>query len=197
MICGRIYPSVKTHARGAFFRHSARHLQPHTVVPRTLLLCSLAVLTDSAEARQERSWLKDGGAMQYVHANRFCQRCERRVNARLVRNITQSGVSQVYWYCTFGQHTISKPGTDFIPHEKIKGAGYDPDDLPVVNNYSGRELCAVCGSPFTELNHWAPRHLFGDEAERLPKDYLCKKHHDIWHATVTPNMTKVGSNGHL
>jgi hypothetical protein len=113
----------------------------------------------------------------------------------LVRNITQSGTSQVYWLCYSGKHTISKPGNDYIPHDKIRLAKIEIDDLPVIDNFSGREVCAVCGSPFTERHHWAPRYLFSDDCERWPKDYLCKEHHDLWHQTVTPKMRGVKTDG--
>lgn len=117
------------------------------------------------------------------------------MSAKLVRNITQSGVSQVYWYCILGSHAITKGG-GFISHEKIKSAGFDPDSLPVIENYSGNELCAVCQSPFTELHHFAPKHLFGTDADKWPTAYLCKPHHDLWHELVTPNMPGV-KHGHF
>ncbi len=128
--------------------------------------------------------------MTNITAVRNCEHCKRKMQVRLVRNITTSGSSQVYWYCTFGKHPIARNGSSWIKHEIIREAGFDPDDLPVIENYSGTELCAVCGSPFAERHHFAPRHLFGDEAEQWPTAYLCKKHHDRWHALVTPNMDK-------
>lgn len=123
-----------------------------------------------------------------ITADRYCERCRKQTRVRLVRNIAANGANQVYWLCLLGNHSNKKNGA-FIPHELVRKK-VDPDELPVIENYSGYELCAVCGSPFTELNHWAPRHLFGDECELWPKDYLCKKHHDQWHALVTPEMSK-------
>jgi len=50
--------------------------------------------------------------------------------------------------------------------------------------------CPVCGDRGTELHHWAPVAMFGrSEADKWPKDYLCKTHHDDWHRTVTPQLT--------
>lgn len=52
--------------------------------------------------------------------------------------------------------------------------------------------CEVCGSTgTTERHHWAPRHLFGEEAYRWPTSYLCQRCHVRWHQTVTPNMGKL------
>lgn len=49
--------------------------------------------------------------------------------------------------------------------------------------------CEVCGSTGqTELHHWAPFHLFGDEADKWPTSLLCRPCHVRWHQTVTPNM---------
>ena len=51
--------------------------------------------------------------------------------------------------------------------------------------------CARCGSRTVELHHWSPKAIFGqDEAERWPKDYLCKDCHDQWHRMVTPQLVK-------
>lgn len=49
--------------------------------------------------------------------------------------------------------------------------------------------CARCGNRTTELHHWGPKGIFGtDEAEKWPKDYLCKDCHDLWHRMVTPGL---------
>jgi hypothetical protein len=51
--------------------------------------------------------------------------------------------------------------------------------------------CEVCGSTDKiEEHHWAPWHLFGEEAEKWPKSYLCQPCHVRWHQTVTPDMGK-------
>jgi hypothetical protein len=56
-----------------------------------------------------------------------------------------------------------------------------PDSIP----------CAVCGArKGSQEHHWAPVHLFGLDADKWPKNYLCTEHHREWHAKVTPNMTK-------
>jgi hypothetical protein len=35
-----------------------------------------------------------------------------------------------------------------------------------------------------ELHHWAPKALFGDEAEVWPQDFLCRSCHIRWHQTM-------------
>lgn len=117
-----------------------------------------------------------------------CENCLTRVSAQLVRNITSSGVSQIFWLCPFCNCSVSKK-SQFIPHEEIKKDGINIDDIPVKNNYSGSALCAVCGSPYAELHHWAPRYLFPDDSGLWPQSYLCRMHHEQWHRIVTPNMT--------
>ncbi len=167
--------------------HEPRH-NSIPVANREPFACTPSSLAGEVRARE---WLSDvKGLMTNVKAWRFCERCKKKAWVKLVRNITASGISQIYWLCVSGEHPISNPGSDWISHQKIKDAGYDPNDLPVVKNYSGSNLCAVCGSPFAEYHHWAPHHLFGDEADKWPAAYLCKKHHEQWHALVTPNMTK-------
>lgn len=44
--------------------------------------------------------------------------------------------------------------------------------------------CVVCGARGTELHHWAPRHLFGEEADLWPTANLCPACHTRWHTTV-------------
>lgn len=125
--------------------------------------------------------------MEHIVRLRNCERCGQMRNARLSRNIIANGTSQVYWYCITGKHPIKKNGY-YIPHEKIKSIHIDVNNLPVIENYSDSELCAVCQSPYAELHHTAPRHLFGDDCEAWPKYYLCPTHHAHWHKLVTPGM---------
>lgn len=56
--------------------------------------------------------------------------------------------------------------------------------------YLNKIKCYVCGDENVEAHHFAPKHLFGDEAEKWPVAYLCKFHHKKWHDIVTPNMNK-------
>ena len=66
------------------------------------------------------------------------------------------------------------------------------NDLPIVENYSGETPCIICGDP-GQLHHWAPQaytQAFGIEEYFLwPTEYLCIKHHKLWHTIVTPELT--------
>jgi len=69
--------------------------------------------------------------------------------------------------------------------EKIAAGKLDPSD------FDHMKPCEVCGNiGDTELHHWAPYHLFGDDCDDWPMSYLCLKHHTEWHKTVTPDMGK-------
>lgn len=57
-------------------------------------------------------------------------------------------------------------------------------------NQIEEKKCEVCSAHGVEEHHWAPKHLFGDDAERWPKSYLCRSCHAKWHAVVTPLMSK-------
>src|SRR5574340_592934 len=115
---------------------------------------------------------------------RDCQKCGQVRHVKLVRNITVNGTSQIYWLCM--AHNGAAGHT--ITHDKVKAAGINIDELPVIENYSSQEQCIVCGAVGAELHHWAPKHLFGDTAEAYPKSYLCHHHHMLWHDLVTPDM---------
>ena len=51
-------------------------------------------------------------------------------------------------------------------------------------------VCEVCGEQGAQEHHWAPTHIFGDDADIWPKSFLCTRHHELWHKLVTPNMGK-------
>lgn len=74
-------------------------------------------------------------------------------------------------------------------HSLIEGP-FDP--LGAGNVLAGHLVnlvCAVCASPHNvERHHFAPRHLFGWDAESWPKAYLCRPCHMRWHRKVTPEM---------
>ena len=61
------------------------------------------------------------------------------------------------------------------------------------DNTQYSDPCVVigCGRRDTEYHHWAPRALFGEDAELYPGAYLCQFHHDHWHEiTKTGKWTK-------
>lgn len=49
--------------------------------------------------------------------------------------------------------------------------------------------CARCGAEGKlQAHHWAPRHLFPEDADEWPISYLCRPCHLTWHKVVTPGM---------
>lgn len=129
-----------------------------------------------------------------VKAVRHCMRCEADNPVILVRNITTSGVSQVYWQCQVCKKSTTKP-MQYIHHKRVEMYGLDVNQIPVIEDYSkDGPPCDVrgCENRGTEVHHVAPRHLFGDNADSWPTINLCKLHHDEWHKKVTPNMAGKG-----
>ena len=52
--------------------------------------------------------------------------------------------------------------------------------------------CNVCGDPFVELHHYAPKEFFGvAEADAFGTVPLCKKHHDRWHQVIDDLIKRV------
>jgi hypothetical protein len=49
-------------------------------------------------------------------------------------------------------------------------------------------LCEKCGAPYAEIHHWAPRYIFGIDADKWPTSALCRSCHEEWHRKVTPLM---------
>ena len=130
-----------------------------------------------------------GLPVKEVTKSRFCDHCHRQVKVLLVRTVSSSGVDMPWWQCTACNKPADAP-IKFISHKLIKQRQIEIKSLPAVRDYHELEHCAVCGSAGTEYHHFAPRHLFGEEADNWPTAYLCKKHHDTWHDLVTPNMGK-------
>jgi hypothetical protein len=48
--------------------------------------------------------------------------------------------------------------------------------------------CEVCNKPGAEWHHWAPWYLFGNEAERWPKSWLCQSCHTRWHQVIATGV---------
>lgn len=60
-----------------------------------------------------------------------------------------------------------------------------------VNELEHMQPCEVCGDRgTTEIHHWAPWHLFPDDADQWPTSRLCRTCHQRWHQVVTPNMSR-------
>lgn len=112
--------------------------------------------------------------------------CHDREKFQLFAKEYRNGTLHFCWYClSCGTDT----GAVKQPHKDIN-VKLLPRKVPKDKN-----LCAVVGCERydTERHHWLPRHLAQWElSESFPQSYLCRKHHQLWHRLVTPNMYKKG-----
>lgn len=91
--------------------------------------------------------------------------------------IFADGSKHLYAGCRLCGHNISRRMSPVL--------GRDRDGLPIGEDRRLRNPpCAVCGSMGTQLHHFAPRHIFGDEADLWPTAYLCPDCHAEWHQRV-------------
>jgi hypothetical protein len=116
-----------------------------------------------------------------------CKRCGSEYINKY-RQIARNGAVTIILRCAnCGENPT--PATPF--HGKAAFPEYET--FPVLNDYREfGEPCAVrgCDDIETEYHHFAPRHLFGNDAEDYPGAYLCRRHHKEWHDKVTPEMAK-------
>ena len=126
-----------------------------------------------------------------IYKQKHCVKCDKNVSAKLVRLITANCISQVYWQCQDHMGGIDSPRKN-IKHDVLARHDIDIDRLPIVENYSEKFVCVVCGKIGAENHHWAPRYLFGDECDSWPQSDLCRGCHQRWHDLVTPGMCEHG-----
>ena len=125
----------------------------------------------------------------------YCKSCNHDTTAKLVRNVTASGTSQVWYQCIFCHGNIGGVASAFVKHSELRDKNIDVETIQIVNDYRDQNrICFVCGEPNCQLHHYAPRHLF-DNADSWPTSYLCQKHHDEWHKKLTPYMCKKRNDG--
>ena len=95
--------------------------------------------------------------------------------SRLGVTITASGIRQVVAFCVECGNQLSSS----IPHAMV---GVKPEGLPVFRDRRDMTPCEACGATEgTEVHHWAPKHLFGEEAFTWPTSFLCRSCHSRWH----------------
>ena len=85
-------------------------------------------------------------------------------------------------YCLDCGKIATGKGKPFISRDKFTDEQIAA--MPVrVDNRDETHVCCVRGCDRTgvELNHFAPRHLFGAEADDWPVGWLCTPHHREWH----------------
>lgn len=124
-------------------------------------------------------------------STRLCRKCRANTLHNLTRQLFPNDTEQVGWRCS-ACHGWSLP-TDsaciWIDKEKLAEHGVDPETLPTLLPEL-KSRCAVCGARGAELHHWAPRGLFGEDADKWPTDFLCRPCHMKWHALMTPQLMR-------
>jgi hypothetical protein len=109
----------------------------------------------------------------------------------LYRQVFANATDNYVWQCS--RCSSKNPGREpqlYIPKEWVarQMAEQDMERLPSLMP-GLYDRCARCGNRGTESHHWAPVGIFGrDEADKWPRDYLCKDCHDQWHKLVTPQL---------
>jgi hypothetical protein len=132
----------------------------------------------------------------------FCDRRhpprQRELSAgELAVRIATNGSRGVLAWCD----ECSRWSSDAIATAYVCGRGIDLSALPVATDHRGLlAICSVkgCGSDDVELDHFAPRGIFGEEADEWPTAFLCRKHHAEWGQRVTPSLNpppKLRSSG--
>lgn len=99
--------------------------------------------------------------------------------ARLGVRVAGNGSYQVVSECT-DCGTLTGP----IGHAAIERMHIAVATLPILADYRGglgRCSRRGCEREAVEDHHFAPRAIFGDEAEDWPRALLCVEHHTEWH----------------
>lgn len=124
-----------------------------------------------------------------MFVTRHCPRCDHATRQEISCRLSASHAEHYGWWCLVCKWWVnSKTGGIWIAKELLQDNGVDLSLAPVVEIMSAPR-CARCGRRGAEEHHWAPRAIFGEAAaESWPKDYLCKRCHDEWHQTVTPQL---------
>jgi len=118
----------------------------------------------------------------------ICPQCGGK--SKVVCTKCQNQADHYWWRCVSCGENVLKRWISHKEAEEITAKyGKTIRDIQLFFDYSGSQVCSVCGSSEgVELHHFAPKHLFQD-AEKWPMTFLCKKCHSRWHERVTPNMT--------
>ncbi len=101
--------------------------------------------------------------------------CTHSNGSELLALVARNGAMHVYTGCR-ECHANLENGR-FHPAENI-----DVTVLPVGTDLRlDNPPCQVCGSFGTEVHHWAPAAVFGQEAALWPTAQLCRDCHSEWH----------------
>lgn len=117
-------------------------------------------------------------------AARTCSRCRQQCThpSRLRgATIASDGVKRAVFACLMCGWLIEAPRSD-----PARWAGeHIFRDIRAEREGAAPTPCERCGATSgTQKHHWAPRAIFGLEAEQWPKSWLCPPCHSRWHRTM-------------
>lgn len=131
------------------------------------------------------------GAIEYVAANGIshyrcgCMECDNEVVA-WPDSVPEAlpGMSD----CRVGErYDLTK---EFALSQGIMKTIHSPAS-PLSDTQFPGPVCRVCGDPFVEMHHYAPKEFFGSsESDAFGTVPLCTKHHDRWHQVINDHMRR-------
>lgn len=126
---------------------------------------------------------------KYSAREDICQFCKSRQVAHLNVKILHSGAEAFVWVCDGCDRFNPFGGNMWIDSDQVYRYLTKTEvlTLPVLSEPL-TSRCAKCGSRGTELHHWAPKAVFGEDSDKWPQDYLCKPCHDEWHEKMSKNV---------
>ena len=122
----------------------------------------------------------------------FCQFCKKTQMASLHLKINNSRSESFCWVCEVCGRQNPFNGPPWIDSDLIYGhlAKDQINNLPLLIT-PAHLRCAKCGQRGAEEHHWAPKAIFGDDADKWPTDYLCVKCHNEWHEKMNRNVLQL------
>lgn len=108
--------------------------------------------------------------------------------AEVKKTIKQNGAIAIGAHCPACNRRATVE--TWLPKAQFTSA--EIDAMPVVANYIIDTKCQYRGCTETaiEWNHYAPRALFGEDADSWPIGPLCRAHHRTWHAGLEKRLMR-------
>lgn len=147
-------------------------------------------------------WAKPPGLLEKP----TCGKCGGLKAVKLVRVTAANGQDHVVWHCTNCKGYVKDGARLWLPAKLVSefltywsarlptsNLPSSIDKLPILQDYTGQEPCAICGSLATEYNHFMPQ-VFREDADVTAEwkawdalgAWLCDHHHRLWHRKVAP-----------
>ena len=118
-----------------------------------------------------------------VYRRSLCTRCSTFTDVYLRRKINSDGSEMVFEVCIVGgkPHRL-EARTSHLSRAEVIRKGIRISDIPLIANEAKIECQVVgCDEPGVQWHHWAPRSIWGEQADDWPGALLCRTHHAEWH----------------